>query len=354
MFQYRSLSRRIAVIIATMLTGCTGGHGLAPRMPTFSHAQSARPISSYADRSLALTQSVRGHLYVADAAGVQRFPIVNGVLAAKSDLAYPGVGAPIIIDPLSHDLYVSHCCFIVAEYASGSTNPVRTLNIPGRITGLSVDPQGRLYVGIAAGLRCFRFGYCEFVTNEFLVYSRVASGNANPLQRVIVSESGCIQCALPLYRYYIALALDKQEELVASSHAPSASSGCNGVCIYASPATASHLVSTLSGPHITTNPSALAVDTSNELYVGNDPSGSSQPFVSAFHRRTNGNWSFDRETAVVGMKSIGNGIATAAGRLFVPDPLANVVYEVYSTRAGQQNPISRLSVVSPEDVQLGP
>jgi hypothetical protein len=57
---------------------------------------------------------------------------------------------------------------------------------------------------------------------------------------------------------------------------------------------------------------------------------------------------------VSGARSFGTGIAVADDHLFVPDNVANAVYEVLATRREPQRPIWTLAVPSPEDVKIGP
>jgi len=98
---------------------------------------------------------------------------------------------------------------------------------------------------------------------------------------------------------------------------------------------------------------SLAIDASNELHVSPNPYFAPSPVVGAFPATASGNQLPDRELLPRNAMSAGTGITTMDGRLFMPDPEANAVYELDASKAGLQTPIARLSIQSPRDVALG-
>jgi hypothetical protein len=310
----------------------------------------------------ALTQTLAGHLYLADAAGVQRFKIWNGVPSSNADRTYVGVHAPIAVDAAG-TLYATTGTSdtSISVFPFGAFTAARTLTVP-RIRSLAVDGQGRAYVGwvrITGGCP-FRPDCFTASTETVSVYAAGASGNASPLKVFAVND----QCATQNYDYHVpppcpgfvgtnGAAIDAYGDLLLSSPAyqyPGYPTIPAAIYTYGSPASNPKLVRTLLPDGILLG--GVAIDASDDLYVDiNDGSG---PIVAVFPLTATGSASPTRKISIAGALSFGKGIATAAGRLFVPDTTRNFVYEVYSMNGALQTPISKLSVASPVDAKLGP
>ncbi|MBV8636984.1 MAG: hypothetical protein JO322_02805 [Candidatus Eremiobacteraeota bacterium] len=321
----------LATAALALLAACSGqSHftGATRMLPALSDSQS--------------TPVLTGHLYVANASQVQRFAISGGEPRSSPDLTYAGVSAPIALDA-SNDLYATRGLRIYV-YPPGSTTPARSLHIArttlGGVRSLAIDRQRHLYVNLI-----FRGIGPVVDTKAVLVYAANASGNAKPINEIIYDRcSRSFSCILD-DNDEGGMAIDESGELLVAS-----TINQNAVRTYASPATQSLLLRTLMGNGVL-DPNGVAVDTSDELFV-NNPNGTSS-FVAVFPATASGSAFPLREISVFGAKSFGRGIATAAGRLFVTDPLANAVYEVPSLTGGQQTPTDKLSVISPVDVKLG-
>jgi hypothetical protein len=203
---------------------------------------------------------------------------------------------------------------------------------------LLVGTFGTTYVGYRAvfSVRSGRPPECGV-----LVYAAGASGNAGPLERIIIGRGGNAG-------FVTGLALDSHGELLVS-----ALTSTNAILVYASPDRHPTIVRTITGP-AALKPEGLWINPFGELYVDNISSPNpGASYVAALPASAGGQPTPDREISVVSQKSLGEAIVTGAGILFVPDSLANAVYEVYAAKGGQQTPIFTLSTSSPSDVKLG-
>lgn len=338
-----------------LLCACSGG---------FS-PPSANPISpsqQQLSEEVATTASIlSGHLYVADAAGVQRFPIVNGVPRTTPDLTYTGVTAPIALDSFNH-LYATNG-LTVNVYQPGSIRLVRTVHVvsPGSagidiniailtgIRSLAVDAVGHLYV--ALGVRYCIAGSvgCSGPVFAKAAFSYAANAGGTPKPRFFVIVqclgAGSTTCFSKTLADYGGFAVAANGDLLAAST-------LFGTRIYtiASPFLQPSTIRILSESALL-HPNGLAIDTSGELYVDN-PNGSSS-FVSAYPVTASGTPAPNRKILIAGATGFGRGITTGASRLFVPDA-SGFAYEVSSLIGGTQKPIFRFAVKSPSDVKLGP
>jgi hypothetical protein len=211
------------------------------------------------------------------------------------------------------------------------------------VAALAVDAQGYLYVGYNYFYETWS-KYCRPCKNWVALvwaFAPGASGNATPAEQWTVE---C--CSIP--SYVGGLVLDGAGDLLVSVNGK-----LNNNCVetFATPATSPKLIRTLTGSGIVA-PYGLAVD-GNELYVVNSYGASQGWFVSAYPFDANGSRDPDREIQVAGQMSIGVGIAVGAGRLFVPDPKANSVYELDATKGGTQQPLAMLNVPTAIEVKLG-
>jgi hypothetical protein len=338
------------------------GRSDASPVPTLRAAPDVRP---------------KGHLYVAGVNGsspyVARFRMSHGVPESTPDRTYSGVGWPIAVD-YSGYLYATSASgpsgsFVISVYPPHSNKPVRTLNVQcyspscgsggpsvSGVFSLLVDSQGYLYVGpqlLSGGGGDSRLrlptraasrvsplnGGAWFV----YVYAPGSSGNDAPLQAISIGSCGGPFGCSP--GAPTGLALDAQANL----HVSDDYYGQNDVQSIALPVTNPTLIADLTG---VLNPWGLAVDASNELYVEN-PNGTDS-FIAAYPATANGDPVPDWEFTIAGALSFGNGIAAAAGRLFVTDPSGNAVYEVRADKNVRQKPLSVLSVPAPLDAKLGP
>jgi hypothetical protein len=354
---------------ATILAGCGGSQSQSPAFTLPDATWQVHPAVSQVNNAIGAAGStlrtqpagqVKGHLYVASSfetepsSTVQRFRIVGGVPESKPDRVYSSVGAPIAVDSHGY-LYatgnlMTGCGAIggagVFVYGPRSRSPIRTLCIAGcgnppcaGISSLFVDGQGYLYSGI--GVRFVRYGGSWQVN----VYSPGSSGETPPVQTIDSGSCNTKGCQYTL----TGLAVDAHDNLHVSNNGSPES-----VLSFASPTTNPTQIADLTGSGIV-NPSGLAVDSSNEMYVDN-PNGTNS-FISAYRAKANGNPPPDREISVTGEQTFGSGIATAAGLLLIPDPMANVVYAVRARKNGPQRPIWALALpsgFSPEDVKLAP
>ncbi len=370
-----TLSRNalISCTAATVLAGCDGAQSQIPAftLPTSSvqmrsaAPQPHDPLSS-ASSTLRIEPAgpVKGHLYVAGSSAssgtVERFRIIDGVPESRPDRTYSGVGAPIAIDSHGY-LYATiedaaePCGGIgnaeVVVYAPHSNSPVRTLELTPSfnqylgISSLFVDREGHVYVGISVTVLGAVGG--GWAVNVYSPGAGVGSGCVEPARTF---DSGFSQNLGGVYTL-AGLTTDAQGNL----HASNNSYDSKTVLSFASPITDPKQIAALTGSGIV-SPSGLAVDASDELYVDNAGQGMSS-FVAAYPATANGNPKPDRKISVSGAQSFGNGIAVAAGRLIIPDNIANAVYEVRTTRRGTQTPIWTLALspgFSPQDVKLGP
>jgi|GEM_PF-6938481 len=359
MIQRRILWAVSATIISALI-GCNSAHTAVPQLPTTDvHASATNPGMSINDTHNAnfnpstLGSLLSGHLYVADAAGVQRFAIINGKPSGLP-ITYTGVTAPIALDSKNH-LYATSG-LTVFVYGATSTRPIRsvhvvdtTVTILSHIGAVAVDQFGHLYLTI--GVRYCRpasagcpIGFAKAV----YVYAANATGNAIPLRHYLID--GCptdIGCFIVTSHDQGGLVLDKAGELLVASV-----ERLPVIYAFSSPETRAINVRSLTGSGVV-NPGGLAVDALDELYVDNNPSGSA-PFIAAYPATASGRLTPGREIFVRGAKSFGSGMATSASLMFIPDPLANVVYEVNPAKSGLQSPIATLSVKAPTDVKIGP
>jgi hypothetical protein len=361
-FKMKASSYWMLLVAASVLVGCSVSESTTPQMPGSQSAVIAdRPGSA----------KVPGHLYVAGAAGsnVERFSISDGKPTLPPDLTYSGVGAPIVITSTGHALYATSASTIT-EFRNGSTKPVLTLNVSppcnsncygGAISSLLVDPEGHLFVGYEYSEKfCHKYYGClttiYFVT---YVYAAGASGNAQP--SVSISAGSCNQTKISQCAGAVSgLSLDAEGELLTSFWESTwfrkVWTTSSAVYAYSSPTSYPKLVRTLTGSGVGFA-SGLAVDRSDEMYVDNPtdpPVNTSNSFIAAYPASANGSPPPDREISVPGAQ-FGFGIAVSPLHLlYVPDPVNNVVYELRSSRDGQQKPISVLQVSRPEDVKLGP
>lgn len=315
-------------------------------------ATSPLPPATGEDRGLKTLSStvLAGHLYVADAVGVQRFPIVNGVPAARADLTYTGVAAPIALDNSNH-LYATSGLTVVV-YAPGTTTRIRTLRVStppyfgatilGGVRALTVDAAGHLYAALS--IRAPSCPVCILYAGAkaVMIYAANASGTPKPVQWFFAYF--CAGCTLQAEFDQGGLALYNGNLLVATLV------GGAKVITISNPISSPGRLHTLSGTGVQL-PRGLAIDSLGELYVNNSNSTSS--FVAVYPATASGSPAPSREISVFGQKSFGTGIATRAGRLFIPDSAGNIVFDVSSTIGGRQT-AKTLAVSDPIDVKLGP
>lgn len=341
----------ISLAICVSLAACSAASPIAPQLSSKGVATAERE---------ALLGTFSGHLYVADNYGVERFPITNGIPATRPDLRYAGVTPPIALDSTNH-LYATSG-FNIIVYLPGSTRVARTLHVVspsnvgiieeiaiiGLVKSLVIDRAGHLFVGL--GVRFCRAGSvgCSgpWFAKGVFVYAPNASGSPKP------GFTFARQCESGFGGYFQAfhdfggLALDTLGDLIV------ATSTCqNGVYTIGPPLGQGFVLRIVTGAAVQ-NPNGVALDSSGVLYV-NNPNGN-HSFIAAFPVIANGNI-VPRVISIVGEKSFGHGIAAAAGRLFVPDPLNNAVYEISSLGSGAHTPvILHIDSGSPTDVKFGP
>jgi hypothetical protein len=258
----------------------------------------------------------------------------NGIPRSPPDLTYSGVGWPIAVDASGNLYAADKTPATVFVFPPGSLTPIRQINLPsgssffGRAYALAVGHAGYLYVAY--------FGFFSSLgTGGVLVYGPHQSGNAKPLQNIITTGG-----------YWGAsngVAIDAAGDLLngETEGYPSGS-----VDTYSTPVKNPTKVRTLSVLAL-----GIVVDSHQELYVNTWLSNS----VSAYPV-TASSPNPDRVISVKGpVGYFGNGIATSAGQLFIPDFKRGLVYELFSTVNGPQTPISTLAVPpAPEDVKVGP
>lgn len=344
-----------AFCLAALVSGCAGKSG-ANTAGGFV-PQERSDDSAYN----AIVAGLNGYLFVVGGAGIQRFSIANGI-PGKTSVTYAGVYAPIAVDPIAHVFYATNG-LTITSFASGTTIPLRKLQVVPppytnaqnlTLTSLAVDAQHRLYVGYAWAGVCRVMCGPTVALRGVLVYAPGASGSPNFIQDFFV---GVCTGYCPVYsKGSVVLAADSVGELIVLAHGKISGGPavqCNGVCVYTSPLSNPHLTQTIPQP-ANGVPVGLAVDASNNLYVDNASSSSS--FVSAWRRSSSGKWLINHEISIAGAQSFGSGIAPAAGRLFVPDPAKNAVYDVSSLVSGEQIPVPSLtlSVSSPSGVRFDP
>lgn len=367
-FSGQSLGICVAVAI---LAGC-GSPSTTSTLPnSIAQVSSFIPQRHDADSSARIERDgqLKSHLYVAasgtysSAGPVERFRMADGVPESKPDRTYPGVGAPIAVDSVGY-LYAtlngnfgSLCSgypgAFIFVYSPHSNKPVRMLAVSctspigdgASVTSLFVDAHGYVYVGVA-GFR--QSQYASWYVN---VYSPGASGYESPVQQI---DYGSCNTVAGGCEGIAGLATDLQGDLHVSVSTGNPHPKTPSVLSFASPTTDPTQIADLTGSGIA-EPSGLAIDTSNEMYVDNSEGTSS--FVSAYRAKANGSPPPDREITVVGEQWFGRGIATGAGSLIIPDQNANVVYAVRAWKNGAQTPLWTLSLppgFSPLDVKLGP
>jgi hypothetical protein len=309
-----------------------------------------------------------GHLYVADAAGAQRFGITNGIPATTADLTYSGVYAPIALDSL-HYLYAASSAGINV-YSPGSTQlsrtiPITTLTCAGgyttryitseaQVISMALDKNRYLFAGVSSASWVFHAasvgGY--WIHSSSIAVRMFAPGTSSPFHSItewsatnsVVSPP---RCATPPHTAFDGLATDSSDELLLSNNraSPPVIDSESGI-----ETSSPKQVRSITGTGVT-NPNGLAVDAAGDLYVDNENGTSS--FIAVYPVAANGEPAPIRKISVTGESSFGSGIDVASGRLFVPDPGGNAVYEISASASGAQTP-TILHVTQPTDVKLGP
>jgi len=340
-------SRVLAFNLLAFLVACRSASSVTP--PFYStqivHIEPA-----------ALPSTLSGHLYVADHAGIQRFPIARGLLSSRADLLYPNVSTPIILDSTNH-LYATSGMKIYV-YVPGSTKVARTVTVPSTfsvgvdevtvfgVKSLATDNVGRLYVAIGA-----RFCHAGSVGcsgpygGEFvLVYASNANANASPAS--IIQVSGCTGSEFHALLDASSLVVDQYRYVIVGTTVCTTAIYTIAGTFY----TPETYLRTVTGSWLV-KPNGIVL-ASGELYI--DITNGPSSFVAAIPATANGS-PVPREISVSGEKSFGRGIAIADGVLFTADPTANAVYAVSSLASGVQKPLILLhiSAGSPTDVKVG-
>ena len=349
----RLLTKTALAVAVVVFSGCghSGIGGALPQQPPDNAQTMPVPEQSGGVPIEPESLSFSGHLYVADAAGVQRFP--------APVLTYSAATSPIVVDGSNRLYAVNRTCYAcITVYAPGAATPVRTLNIIvppillqarlGRVSALALDSTGHLYVGVTI-LYC-RYNMTTGCTlskrKAALIYAPNASGS--PVPRVVVPPNSCSPCSGVFFNDVGGLALDSHGDLIIASVIT------HKIYTIASPLTApafAQPIRTISGSGVE-SPAGLAVDSSGVLYVDNPPNGLNN-FIAAFPVTANGPVAPTRVISVAGALSFGYGIAVGGGHLYIPDVSGNSVDEVSSLIGGTQTPL-KLSVSSPGDVKLAP
>lgn len=338
-----------------------GSHIATPSVPNNIRDASATDAAT-------LTVAPTGHLYVADAAGVQRFDVTNGMPAPTPDLSYSGVYAPIALDTL-HYLYAASTSG-VNVYLPGSTQlsrtiPIVTLTCGGgyttryitseaQVISLTLDKNRYLFVGVSRSSYQFYPASVGgfWIRSSSIAIRMFAPGTSTSFHSITEwSASNTVvsppRCATPPHTAFDGLATDSSDELLLSNNraAPAVIDAETGI-----ETTTPKQIRSITGSGVI-NPNGLAVDPSGHLYVDNENGTSS--FVSVYPVTTNGGPAPIQTISIKGAASFGSGIDVASGRLFVPDPLGNSVYEVSASASGAQTPLT-LHVTQPTDVKFGP
>jgi hypothetical protein len=350
--------------LAALPVACAGGHMATPPV---SDRVGDLPVG---DRAALTISGPSGHLYVADAAGVQRFDINNGIPASTADLTYSGVYAPIALDSL-HYLYAASGTGIKI-YLPGSTQLSRAIPIAalvctggglGSLSGyiksenqvfsLALDKNRYLFAGVYSKSFTFRTASAGgfWIVVGSIAIRVFAPGSSTPIDSIVESTFSYTTentpfCKLPSHTAFDGLATDSSDELFVSNEGATPVIDVETGIETTSP----KQVRSIAGTGVT-NPNGLAVDASGNLYVDNEKSTSS--FVAVYPVTANGDPVPLRTISIKGALSFGSGIDVVSGRLFVTDPSGNAVYEVPATASGIQTP-TILHVTQPTDVKFGP
>jgi hypothetical protein len=345
------VKRNSAFAFAMAFAGC-GGSAQSAFTPPGSVPPANRSNVSLGSRVDPTT--LFGHLYAAGAlvsgsnvrTFVRRYAVRNGIPDRGSDRRYPGAWAPLALDSANSLYTVEYlpAAPTVYVYPPNSNKPNRTLTLTcpdgscsPQVGALAVDAHGYLYVGynwVVQSEHC----HCALYFSVVWIFAPGATGNATPIQTIWIDQGSVITSVG-------GLALHNRDLLVSTN------GSANAVCTYRTPVTNPTLVRTLTGPGIV-DPYGLAID-HGEVYVANNYGTPGPWFVAAYPVDASGSQYPDREIEVSGEKNIGIGIAVKANRLFVPDYIANGVYEVDATKGGAQQPLATLKVPTAIDVKLG-